>query len=55
MSFAALKAHAAALPGATVDIKWEAGWAASDSGLVSRLHELVLQRLPKKLQKDLLS
>jgi len=29
MSFAALKAHAASLPGATVDIKWGADWVAS--------------------------
>ena len=55
MSLAALKAHAAALPGATVDIKWGVDGVASDSGLVSRSHELVLQRPPKKLQKELLS
>jgi predicted DNA-binding protein (MmcQ/YjbR family) len=116
MSFAALKTHAMALPGATADIKWGADWVASVGGkmffvglpepgpwaacgfkvdehrflelsglpgfapapylarvkwvqlsdaralpladlkaLVSRSHELVLQRLPKKLQKELLS
>jgi predicted DNA-binding protein (MmcQ/YjbR family) len=116
MSFAAMKTHAMALPGATVDIKWGADWVASVGSkmffvavpepgpwracsfkvdehrflelsglpgfapapylarvkwvqlsdaralplsdlkaLVSRSHELVLQRLPKKLQKELLS
>ena len=54
MSLAALKAHAAALPGATVDVKW-GDWVASHGGLVSRSHELALQRPPKKLQKELLS
>ena len=29
MSFAALKKHAASLPGATTDIKWGADWVAS--------------------------
>lgn len=29
MSFAALKRHAASLPGATADIKWGADWVAS--------------------------
>jgi predicted DNA-binding protein (MmcQ/YjbR family) len=29
MSFAALKKHAAGLPGATVDIKWGTAWVAS--------------------------
>jgi len=114
MSFAALKAHAAALPGATADIKWGADWVASVGGkmffvggtepgrwsacsfkvdehrfleltglpgfapapylarvkwvqlsdpralplpalkdLVSRSHALVLERLPKKLQREL--
>jgi predicted DNA-binding protein (MmcQ/YjbR family) len=113
MSFAALKAHAQSLPGATVDIKWGADWVASVGGkmffctadekapkaasfkvddhrfleltgmpgfapapylarvkwvalrdikalplselkaLVSRSHELVLARLPKKLQKEI--
>lgn len=32
MSFAALKKHAASLPGATVDIKWGADWVASVGG-----------------------
>lgn len=32
MSFTALKAHAASLPGATVDIKWGADWVASVGG-----------------------
>jgi predicted DNA-binding protein (MmcQ/YjbR family) len=115
MSFAALKAHAASLPGATVDIKWGADWVASVGGkmflaggpepgawkacsfkvddhrfleitglpgfqpapylarvkwvqltdpkalplaelkaLVSRSHALVLGKLPKKLQREIL-
>jgi predicted DNA-binding protein (MmcQ/YjbR family) len=32
MSFAALKKHAAGLPGATQDIKWGADWVASVGG-----------------------
>lgn len=32
MSFAALKKHAASLPGATTDIKWGADWVASVGG-----------------------
>ncbi|MDN3923119.1 MmcQ/YjbR family DNA-binding protein [Roseateles violae] len=32
MSFAALKQHAAAMPGATMDIKWGADWVASVGG-----------------------
>ena len=32
MSFAALKKHAAALPGATVDLKWQVDWVASVGG-----------------------
>jgi len=32
MSFAVLKKHAAALPGATADIKWGADWVASVGG-----------------------
>src|SRR4051794_41957911 len=32
MSYAALKRHAAALPGATQDIKWGADWVASVGG-----------------------
>jgi predicted DNA-binding protein (MmcQ/YjbR family) len=32
VSFAALKAHAQSLPGATVDIKWGADWVASVGG-----------------------
>jgi predicted DNA-binding protein (MmcQ/YjbR family) len=32
MSFAALKKHAAGLPGTTVDIKWGADWVASVGG-----------------------
>jgi predicted DNA-binding protein (MmcQ/YjbR family) len=106
VTFAALKAHAQTLPGATVDIKWGADWVASVGGkmffitldqgpptacsfkvddhrfleltglpgftpapylarvkwvplaelkaLVSRSHALVLARLPKKLQKELM-
>ncbi len=114
MTFAALKAHAQSLPGATVDIKWGADWVASLGGkmffvtldrgtptacsfkvddhrfleltglpgfepapylarvkwvqlrdpkalplaelkgLVSRSHALVLARLSKKLQKELM-
>ena len=115
MSFAALKKHAASLPGATTDIKWGADWVASVGGkmflaggpepgswsscsfkvddhrflelsglpgfapapylarvkwvqlkdpkarpladlkaLVTRSHELVLGKLPKKLQREIL-
>ena len=32
MSFAALKRHAAALPGVTVDLKWQVDWVASVGG-----------------------
>lgn len=32
MSFAALKRHAAALPAATVDLKWQVDWVASVGG-----------------------
>lgn len=116
MSFAALKRHAASLPGATADIKWGADWVASVGGkmflcggpepgpwrgcsfkvdahrflelsglpgfapapylaraqwvqlrdakalpradlkaLVTRSHALVLQRLPKKMQRELMA